>query len=169
MTAIDRAAIGFSIAIVAAAVAIAMGGEATQGSTPVPLAPVETPPPSTAMPVEEPTEPAMPVEEPTMPAEPKTIIVDMPEGTAQIGCQVDDACFIPSTVTINVGDTVSWTNSDVAAHTITSGSVTEGPTGIFDSSLVMAGVAYEHTFNEPGIVEYFCMVHPWMAGTVTVN
>ena len=130
--------------------------------------PVEEPT-EPAMPVEEPTEPAMPVEEPTMPAEPKTIIVDMPEGTAQIGCQVDDACFIPSTVTINVGDTVSWTNSDVAAHTITSGSVTEGPTGIFDSSLVMAGVAYEHTFNEPGIVEYFCMVHPWMAGTVTVN
>ena len=108
-------------------------------------------------------------EEPETMAGPQTVTVDMPEGTALPGCEVDDACFIPADVTINVGDTVSWVNSDSAAHTITSGSATDGPTGIFDSSLVMAGAVFEHTFGEAGTIEYFCMVHPWMEGTVTVN
>ncbi len=102
-------------------------------------------------------------------AGPQTVTVDMPEGTALPGCEVDDACFVPADVTINAGDTVSWINSDTAAHTITSGSATDGPTGIFDSSLVMAGAVFEHTFGEAGTIEYFCMVHPWMEGTVTVN
>ena len=102
-------------------------------------------------------------------AEPQTITVDMPEGTALPGCEVDDACFVPADVVINVGDTVAWVNSDSAAHTVTSGSATDGPTGIFDSSLVMAGAVFEHTFGEAGTIEYFCMVHPWMEGTVTVN
>ena len=102
-------------------------------------------------------------------AGPQTVTVDMPEGTALPGCEVDDACFVPADVVINVGDTVSWVNSDSAAHTITSGSATDGPTGIFDSSLVMAGAVFEHTFGEAGTIEYFCMVHPWMDGTVTVN
>ena len=108
-------------------------------------------------------------EEPETMAGPQTVTVDMPEGTALPGCEVDDACFIPADVTINVGDTVSWVNSDSAAHTVTSGSATDGPTGIFDSSLVMAGAVFEHTFGEAGTIEYFCMVHPWMEGTVTVN
>ena len=102
-------------------------------------------------------------------AEPQTITVDMPEGTALPGCEVDDACFVPADVVINAGDTVAWVNSDSAAHTVTSGSATDGPTGIFDSSLVMAGAVFEHTFGEAGTIEYFCMVHPWMEGTVTVN
>ena len=108
-------------------------------------------------------------DEPETMAGPQTVTVDMPEGTALPGCEVDDACFIPADVTINVGDTVSWVNSDSAAHTVTSGSATDGPTGIFDSSLVMAGAVFEHTFGEAGTIEYFCMVHPWMEGTVTVN
>ena len=100
---------------------------------------------------------------------PQTITVDMPEGTQHVGCQVDNACYIPADVTINTGDTVSWINSDTAAHTVTSGSPSDGPTGIFDSSLVMAGASFDHTFEEAGTFEYFCIVHPWMVGTVTVN
>ena len=102
-------------------------------------------------------------------AGPQTVTVDMPEGTAFPGCEVDDACYVPADVTINAGDTVSWINSDTAAHTVTSGSATEGPTGIFDSSLVMVDAVFEHTFEEAGTFEYFCMVHPWMEGTITVN
>lgn len=102
-------------------------------------------------------------------AGPQTVTVDMPEGTAFPGCEVDDACYVPADVAINAGDTVSWINSDTAAHTVTSGSATEGPTGIFDSSLVMVGAVFEHTFEEAGTFEYFCMVHPWMEGTITVN
>ena len=42
---------------------------------------------------------------------------------------------IPASVTINVGDTVEWTNSDTAAHTVTGGLPADGPSGVFDSSL----------------------------------
>ena len=82
---------------------------------------------------------------------------------------MDDTCFIPSHVTINVGDTVAWYNNDAAAHTVASGSAAEGMTGVFDSGLVMAGVVFEHTFTESGVYDYFCLVHPWMIGSVDVN
>jgi hypothetical protein len=72
-------------------------------------------------------------------------------------------------VTIGVGETVTWENNDTAAHTATSGSGSEGPVGHFDSSLIMAGSSFSHTFEEAGTYDYFCMVHPWMIGTVIVG
>ena len=68
-----------------------------------------------------------------------------------------------------MGGTVTWENGDTAAHTATGGSATEGPSGVFDSSLIMAGSSFSHTFDEAGTFDYFCMVHPWMAGTVIVE
>ena len=92
-----------------------------------------------------------------------------PEGTSVPGCELDDTCFQPSYLTILVGDTVDWVNDDVAAHTVTSGSPQDGPSGVFDSSLVMAGTVFSHTFEEPGTYPYFCLVHPWMIGSVIVE
>jgi len=90
-------------------------------------------------------------------------------GSSTPGCEdTADGCFIPSPVTINVGGIVTWENNDTAAHTATGGSATEGPSGVFDSSLIMAGSSFSHTFDAAGIFDYFCMVHPWMAGTVIV-
>jgi predicted secreted protein with PEFG-CTERM motif len=68
-----------------------------------------------------------------------------------------------------MGGTVTWENNDTAAHTATGGSATEGPSGVFDSSLIMAGSSFSHTFDAAGTFDYFCMVHPWMAGTVIVE
>ena len=91
-------------------------------------------------------------------------------GSSTPGCEeTADGCFIPSTVTIPMGGTVTWENNDTAAHTSTAGSATEGPSGVFDSSLIMAGSSFSHTFDEAGTFDYFCMVHPWMAGTVIVE
>ena len=91
-------------------------------------------------------------------------------GSSTPGCEeTADGCFIPSTVTIPMGGTVTWENSDTAAHTSTAGSATEGPSGVFDSSLIMAGSSFSHTFDEAGTFDYFCMVHPWMVGTVIVE
>ena len=57
-------------------------------------------------------------------------------GSSTPGCEdTADGCFIPSTVTIPMNGTVTWENNDTAAHTTTGGSVTEGPSGVFDSSL----------------------------------
>ncbi len=108
-------------------------------------------------------------EEMEEPSGPQTVSVDMPSGTSVPGCEETNECFIPYEVTINVGDTVEWTNSDTAAHTVTAGSPADGPSGVFDSSLVLGGAQYAFTFEEAGNNDYFCMVHPWMVGNVQVN
>ena len=89
-------------------------------------------------------------------------------GSSTPGCEETDSCFIPSTVVITVGGTVTWDNTDNAAHTSSSGTAADGPDGVFDSSLIMAGGSYSHTFDTAGTFDYFCMVHPWMQGTVIV-
>jgi len=89
-------------------------------------------------------------------------------GSATPGCEETDDCFIPSTVTIHPGGTVTWENTDNAAHTATGGTPTDGPSGAFDSSLMMVGGSFTWTFDDEGTYPYFCMVHPWMQGTVIV-
>ncbi len=95
--------------------------------------------------------------------------VIVPEGSGVPGCEDTDECWFPSVVTVGVGETVTWSNVDTAAHTVTSGSAADGPDGIFDSMLFMADTEFSHTFDEEGTFVYFCMVHPWMAGTVIVE
>ena len=101
------------------------------------------------------------------------VIVDMPEGTILPGCEIDDMCFVPSDVTILPGGKVTWTNSDTAGHTVESGTTTEGSAGLFGTgfTLMPPGESYTFEFDgfEPGTYPYFCLVHPWMEGTVTVS
>ena len=93
--------------------------------------------------------------------------VENAAGSSTPGCEPD--CFIPSTVVITVGGTVTWENTDTAAHTSSSGTPADGRDGVFDSSLVMAGASFSHTFDSAGTFDYFCMVHPWMTGTIIVE
>jgi plastocyanin len=95
--------------------------------------------------------------------------VIVPQGTSVPGCEATNQCYIPFEVRIDVGGVVTWSNDDSAAHTVTSGSAADGPSGAFDSSLFMAGTTFEHRFDSPGEYPYFCMVHPWMEGIVTVG
>src|SRR3972149_1451253 len=158
MAAIDKAAIAWTIAIVAVGVGIASIGGQFQS-------PVATTVPNTVPPVmEEPSKPVM--EEPTGPM---TVDVSIPAGTSVPGCEETNKCFIPSSVSIMKGDTVVWSNDDTAAHTVTSGSPANGPSGMFDSSLLIGGKSFEHTFDSSGSVDYFCMVHPWMTGSIQVS
>ena len=90
-------------------------------------------------------------------------------GSSTPGCEETDSCFVPSTVVIALGGTVTWENTDNAAHTATGGTPADGPSGAFDSSLVMAGGSFAQTFDSEGTYPYFCMVHPWMQGTVVVE
>jgi predicted secreted protein with PEFG-CTERM motif len=93
--------------------------------------------------------------------------VENAAGSSTPGCEPD--CFIPSPVVITVGGTVTWENTDTAAHTSSSGTPAGGPDGVFDSSLIMTGASFSHTFDSAGTFDYFCMVHPWMTGTVIVE
>ena len=95
--------------------------------------------------------------------------ISIPSGSSVPGCDETNECFIPAEVTVNVGETVTWSNDDSAAHTVTSGTPTGGPDGTFDSSLFMADTTFSYTFDNAGEYNYFCMVHPWMTGKIQVN
>jgi plastocyanin len=70
--------------------------------------------------------------------------------------------YTPALLTVKLGDTVTWKNLDARPHTVT---VTSGPDK-FDSGPFAQGKTWSHTFTELGTYEYFCSVHPDMAGTV---
>ena len=93
--------------------------------------------------------------------------VENAQGSSTPGCEPD--CFIPATITINPGESVTFSNSDSAAHTSTAGTPADGPSGVWDSSLVMMNSAYTTPALDAGEYPYFCMVHPWMEGTVIVG
>ena len=92
-------------------------------------------------------------------------------GSGAPGCEeTAEGCFIPKEATVDVGGKVIFSNTDTAAHTFTSGAATdETPGEVFNSSLVMAGSSYEWTPTTAGEVPYFCMVHPWMIGSIVVQ
>jgi plastocyanin len=163
---LDKMAILFTIAIVAIALGVASSGGAAQDAGPA----VSTPTMSEKV-MKEPAQKAVKQEDDMMkkPAGPVTHTVLMPVGTAVPGCEKGNLCYTPAKLPVNKGDTVEWINEDTAAHTVTSGSPAIGPSGVFDSSLVMADATYAFTFEKSGSYGYFCMVHPWMTGSVTVN
>ena len=112
----------------------------------------------------------MPMEEPVMETtQVSAEIVSIPEGSGAPGCEETDECYIPSTLNISAGTTVVWENNDAAAHLATSGTPDGGPDGIFDSGMIMGGATYEYEFSETGEFVYYCLVHPWMVGTVVVE
>ena len=96
-------------------------------------------------------------------------VISLPEGSGSPGCDETNECYIPFNVSVSAGEEITWSNDDSAAHTVTSGTPAEGPDGNFDSSLFMAGGTFSVTLDESGEYPYFCMVHPWMIGNITVN
>ena len=76
----------------------------------------------------------------------------------------DDMKFNPEDLTINVGDTVTWTNNDGMGHTATS---TDEPAS-FDSENIDAGATWSFTFTEAGTYNYKCDYHSSMTASITV-
>jgi len=93
--------------------------------------------------------------------------VENAQGSSTPGCEPN--CFLPATITINPGESVTFSNNDSAAHTSTAGTPADGPNGVWDSSLIMMNSAYTTPALSEGTYSYFCMVHPWMTGTVIVG
>jgi len=77
----------------------------------------------------------------------------------------DDMKFNPEDLTINIGDTVTWTNNDSMGHTATS---TSGPAS-FDSGNIAAGATWPFTFTEAGTYSYKCDYHGSMTASITVE
>jgi plastocyanin len=81
---------------------------------------------------------------------------------ASASVTMGDFFFSAASVTIAVGDTVTWHNSGQAPHTATAND------GSFDTGTVNSGGSASHTFNSAGTFSYICTIHPNMKGTVRV-
>ena len=78
--------------------------------------------------------------------------------------------FVPGSIQVKVGDTVTWINDDETLHTVTSGSGTDENMGVlFESGMMGKGKSFGHTFTVAREYPYFCMVHPDMIGKVLVS
>lgn len=81
---------------------------------------------------------------------------------ADQGVTIAGFAFSPKTVTVNVGDTVTWTNNDTVTHTATSA-------GNFDTGSIGGGATKSVTFQKAGTFAYVCSIHSSMTGTVVVR
>jgi len=101
--------------------------------------------------------------------------IRMPDVTITVkssspACESNNSCYIPSKLRIDIGDEVTWYNSDSDIHTITSGDPHNGPDGIFDSDLLMANQTFSVDFRlDARNYPYFCTIHPWMIGEIIVQ
>ena len=78
--------------------------------------------------------------------------------------------FVPDTLPVKAGTTVTWTNGDTTLHTVTSGTPEGGNSGTeFDSSYIAAGKSFQHAFNTAGTFDYYCTLHPFMKGKIVVS
>jgi predicted secreted protein with PEFG-CTERM motif len=103
-----------------------------------------------------------------------TFDINMPTGSASPDApyfwQNEKTGEATGDIEIVVGDTIVWKNGDGSKHTITSGTLEGGPDGIFGGTeFLVPGDFYAFTFTEKGQYPYFCLIHPWMLGVVTVT
>src|SRR5262249_58391933 len=75
---------------------------------------------------------------------------------AACAIEIRDFAFHPDQTEIAVGTTVTWTNNDTTAHTVTADD------GSFDSGPLDPGKSFSHTFDKAGTFAYHCKIHPSM-------
>lgn len=80
-------------------------------------------------------------------------------GTAQV--LIKDFKFQPESITIQKGDTVTWTHPGTADHTVKFADS--------ESQVLKNGGTYSKTFNQAGTLDYSCGIHPYMKGKVVVR
>jgi plastocyanin len=93
-------------------------------------------------------------------ATPTTPKAKTPQTTGK-SVSIKNISFEPSTITVKVGDTVTWTNNDNVDHTVTGSGM--------DSGTMKPGDTYKHQFNTVGTFNYQCTVHPAMLGQVVAT
>ena len=135
-------------------------------------APEPEPAPVTEPEPDEPTRSAEPSQEaapaPRKAARPKQEVarVERDEKVAAAASRsvsIQDFSFAPRSVSVSVGDTVTWRNTGKEPHTATARD------GSFDTGNLASGQSGSHTFNKAGTFSYFCKPHPFMTASVTVT
>jgi plastocyanin len=87
--------------------------------------------------------------------------VERPSATSD-SVEIADFAFLPRSIEVDAGTTVTWHNADPTAHTVSARD------GAFDSGTLDPGSGFETTFAQPGTFAYFCQIHPTMRGSVRV-
>jgi len=82
---------------------------------------------------------------------------------AEKAVTIQSNTFNPDSLTIKVGETVTWTNKDSYAHTVTSDN------GVFDSGNIASGATFSFTFNTEGTYSYHCSIHTSMTAKIIVT
>ena len=82
---------------------------------------------------------------------------------ANVAVKIDNFVFGPQAITVSVGTTVTWTNSDDIPHTAVS------TDGVFKSKVMDTDEKFSYTFTKAGTYSYYCSVHPKMTGQVVVK
>ncbi len=97
--------------------------------------------------------------------------IEMKLGAGNADCVEKDTCYTPSISMIKRGEPITVINSDNLPHTLSSGTIQTGPNEIFNTGLMKS---FSETtisgdlLEKDGSYDYFCIVHPWMVGTIEV-
>jgi plastocyanin len=88
---------------------------------------------------------------------------ESPAPVAGDAVSIDNFAFVPATLTVRAGSTVTWTNHDEEPHTVAASD------GSFHSPGMGSQATYSHAFPTAGKFEYVCSIHPYMHATVVVT
>lgn len=88
------------------------------------------------------------------------------ETPAADGVGIKGSRFGPTELAVGVGDTVTFTNNDAFAHTVTS---KDDSAISFDSGKIGEGETFDVDFTEAGTFNYFCQIHPTMRASIVVS
>ena len=85
-----------------------------------------------------------------------------PVSAEEIEIRIDNFAFVPETVTVKAGTVIKWINRDDIPHSIV------GSAGQFRSRALDTDEGYSIAATTPGVVDYYCGLHPHMRGKVVV-
>ncbi len=77
--------------------------------------------------------------------------------------------YIPLNLGVQKGTVVEWINEDNVGHTIQSQDEKGNVIPIFNSNVLQTGDKFSYKFEESGEYNYFCTIHPWRVGVITVR
>jgi len=97
---------------------------------------------------------------------PNTATVLIPNGNS---AEASKGFFVPLNLEIIRGTNVIWQNQDNIGHTIQSIDKDGNIIPLFNSGVLGTGDTFNHQFNTPGTYHYYCSIHPWRIGVVTVS
>ena len=93
-------------------------------------------------------------------------IVQIPNGNFDVA---NTGFYIPLNLEVTTGTTVTWRNDDSVPHTIQSQDENGAIIALFNSAPLMTGENFQYLFDESGVYNYYCSLHPWRVGIITVR